>query len=697
MRKYGLSALDEECAELAATPIGGGKWGGRNRGIYHAAMKLGSLVGAGALGLTVAKAALESVVRSMPHNDDLPGALETLQNGLDYGIAHPRDLSDIAEQARRRAASSSRFGAAPRSSSPTPSRRDEGLPSSRAGGESGDRSRKGSGAAWGDDLTRKCAHLPHTDLGNLERFLARFGEDFLYVEAWGWLAWEGSRWSRDMANALLGHAVQRTMRAIQAEAKFVRDSGWKRGEAPLALVGRERDDGLDYVAKYRGKEPVAFSTTIAAWGRTSEGAGHINCIAKLAEARLSARPDDFDADPLLLNVINGTIAFRRKDGDIDAAAELREHRREDRITKICRAAYDPVERSPQYDAFLEDVQPAADMRDFLDVWAGYNALGLADAQKMALFYGEGSNGKGVWINTQAYVLGDYAWSAAIETFIDQGKYRKGSDASPDLAALAGRRMVYANEPEEGSKFSDGLIKSMTSDEPIGGVRELLKPPFELQVTFTNTVSANNKPRIGTDHGIQRRMQVVPWEVIVTDNRVDPLLKTKLKAEASGILNRMVRGAVRYLSSGLPAPEAIKEATREYQAENDILGQFLLLAVERVEGNKIGASEYHRVFAGWQTWAQLLPASGKPWSPKYLNAQMQKKGFKISKSSTMQWQGIALRYDEIDFVDEQGRPVTHDLPAPRTIGPQPERPAFMGPEPPPPAPTTYGDDDDLPVF
>jgi putative DNA primase/helicase len=48
----------------------------------------------------------------------------------------------------------------------------------------------------------------------------------------------------------------------------------------------------------------------------------------------------------------------------------------------------------------------------------------------------------------AHILGDYAWAAAIETFIDQGKYRKGSDASPDLAALAGRRMVFANEPEE---------------------------------------------------------------------------------------------------------------------------------------------------------------------------------------------------------------------------------------------------------
>jgi hypothetical protein len=37
----------------------------------------------------------------------------------------------------------------------------------------------------------------------------------------------------------------------------------------------------------------------------------------------------------------------------------------------------------------------------------------------------------------------------------------------------------------------------------------MKPPFELQITFSNTVSANTLPGIGTDHGIQRRVQVVP--------------------------------------------------------------------------------------------------------------------------------------------------------------------------------------------
>lgn len=687
VRKYALAALDGELQDVRRAPSGQ-----RNAQLNTSALKIASLVAAGAIEATLARSLLEAAARDNPGQDDDRQLAATIDSGWTAGMSNPRDLSEVAAAARERAARSPRRSSSSRPH--TPSLTANGKPSSRQGGDGPKGPDRGSGGGGDDDLTRECAFRPQTDLGNLERFLARYGDDFLYVEQWGWLAWDGRRWNRDMAVSLLGHAVQRTMRAIQEEAKFIRSSGWKPAEAPLLQKEAERPQGLDYIAKYKGKEPIAFSATIAAWGRTSEGAGHINCIAKLAEARLSARPADFDADPLLLNVQNGTLEFRRPGEASDASVELREHRREDRITKIGNAAYDPGAGCHRYDDFLIGVQPEPEMRDFLDTWAGYNALGLADAQKMALFYGEGSNGKGVWVSTKAWILGDYAWATGIETFIDAGKQRKGSDASPDLAALAGRRMVHANEPEDQSRFSDGLIKSLTSDEPKGGVRELLKPPFELIITFKNTVMANNMPKIGTDHGIQRRVQVVPWTIIIPDEEQDLRLKDKLKEEADGILNRMVSGALRYLTEGLFLPEAVKEATREYQQENDLLGRFLDLCVARVKGETIGATPFHRVFAAWQTWAGQLAQSGKPWSAKYLNTQMKRKSFKIAKSSNMQWQDVAVRYEEADFVrlGEDGRiaaPLDRELPPPRR---------FPGEDPPvvPRTPMTQDTDDDLPL-
>jgi putative DNA primase/helicase len=672
-RRYALRAMDEELLELEQTPEGGGRHGrGRNYGIYQAALKLGGFIQAGALRESVVRAGLEAVVHGMPNNADLPGALAAIDNGFEN--ASPRDLSAVGAHTTRgrgsdRTASSLRRDegpADPYGAPPAPDR-DDDKQSSQMGVRSVASHQKGAG---GEETTRECAFLPQTDLGNLQRFLRRYGRDFLFVEQWGWLAWDGRRWNRDMAVSLLGRAVQDTVRAIQEEAALVRESGIAdeltddADEAATAAHVERNKGKLDrIVMRKRDGTIVLLSETIGKWGRTSEGAGHMASLPNMAQARLAARPADFDADPLLVNMANGTLSFSRAENGRPATVELIEPRRKDLISKIGTAAYEPGAKCAAYDAFLGRVQPKDEMRAFLDVWAGYNMLGDASAQKMAIFYGEGANGKGVWINTKRAILGDYAWAASINTFMEADRSRKGSDATPDLAALAGRRMVYANEAEEGSKLSDGLVKELTSDEPKGGVRELMKPPFELIITFKNTIIANNKPRIGTDHGIRRRMQLVPWDIIIPDAEQDPLLKAKLVKEASGILNRMVAGALQYLTSGLPLPETIKEATEAYLDENDILGKFLALCIERAPGETMGSSALHELFAAWQTWAQLLPANGKPWSPKYLGQQLERKNFHKRKSSSMVWNDVWPMYSATDFVRD-GRPVEDDLPLQR---------------------------------
>ncbi len=741
VRKYALAALDGECQSVRSSPSGQ-----RNAQLNTSALKIASLVAAGAIEAMLARSCLEAAARDNPGQDDDRQLSATIDSGWTAGLEQPRDLTEVAAASSRRSARSS--AERPPSSrprpSPAPSDTIDGKPSSQMGDralEGSERGRGGDPQLQGADLTRRCAFHPLTDLGNLERFLDRFGRDFLYLEAWGWLAWDGTRWNRDMAVPLLAKAAQQTVRLIQDEAQLVRSSGVphpdplgdieldddydddlapqtlhderkKRRKAKSIAWYRQRDlakrtpdgpgDRLDSIVQVKSNgDIVLYSDKLAAWGRTSESSGHIGCLGKpdMAGARVAALTDEFDADPLKLNVANGTIVFERPSLERTSAWHLRAHRREDRMTKIAVATCDPTATCPKFDAFLAKVQPDPEMRGFLDVWSGYSALGLADAQKMVIFYGEGSNGKGVWVNTIANILADYSWATGIETFIDQGRYRKGSDASPDLAALAGRRMVYANEAEENSKFSDGLIKELTSDEPKGGVRELMKPPFTLQITFNNTISTNTLPRIGTDHGIQRRVQVVPWEVVITGADVDPRLKDKLKDEMSGILNRMLRGALAYLDDGLPMPQAIKDATAEYQQENDMLGMFLKLCVARVPGEVVGARPLWRVFAAWQTWAGQLPQSGKPWSEKHLNAQLTKKKFKSAKSSTMKWQDIALRFEADDFAEHDSdgkvlRARENDLPRPREFAGEiglDGKPASS-----PSAPPLTDDDDDLPI-
>lgn len=757
IRKYGDRALLDECRKVRTAGSGS-----RNGQLNESAFNIATLVDSvpfPALDAGEARSMLESAARDNPGRDDDAQLIATIDSGWNAGAAQPRDLTYVAEAAARRRRRPHRSPSGSAAPSTPPSDR-KGEPSSQAGGKAESAGEAGAGRVWDAALTLTCAQFAMTDIGNLERFVARFGADFLHVPAWdGYIAWDRIRWNRNQADALFGRAAQETLRLIQEEAAFIRASGvpfppeegdlppdpddeddenpdeeaaasddpsfaekaFLRAEAKRekrrsqlwylqrSLARQTRHDGPrhDYIAQVKSNgDYVLYSDKLAAWGRTSESSGHIDAIRKHAPARLSARPEDFDADPLALNVQNGTIVFARPGDGKPASFELREHRREDRITKVARALYVPGAQCPQYQAFLTKVQPAEDMREFLRRWSGYNALGLADAQVMALFYGEGSNGKGVWVQTHAHILGDYAWATGIETFMDSGFKRNGGGPSPHLAALAGRRMVYANEPEDNSKFSDGLVKSLTSDEPIGGVRELFGPAFELLITFKNTVMANNLPRIGTDFGIRRRMQVVPWDVIIPKDQQDKRLKDKLREEMSGILNEMITGALAYLNEGLTMPEAMVEATKSYHDDNDLLGQFLMLCLSRAPGERLGATALHEVFAAWQAWAGLLPQNGQAWSKKKLRQEMERKGFKIDKSSTMKWWDIVLRFDAIDFVVD-GKPVERDLPPPRhadkpSAGLPAGAPANGPPQedapPVPPSalpPSSFDDDDDLP--
>lgn len=762
IRKYGLTALDGECRAIRTAPSGR-----RNAQLNESALKVASLtvsVPFAALEPRFARSMIEAAARDNPGDDDDRQLDATIASGWTAGEDSPRDLTDVATRARQRAERPPRSSSSASRPAP-PSADEDGKPSSQAGGSGAKVVEKGDGAAADPVLTLECARFPMTDLGNLERFLARFGADFLCVAAWaesatspGYVAWDQNRWNRSMADSLFGRAAQQTMRLIQDEADFIRASGVpfppEEGDLPdpdgddADDAREDDDDGEDgdparkafekaeakrrarrssnwYLQRHLARQTkhggprhdfivqiksngdiVLYSDKLAAWGRTSESAGHMECIRKLAPARLSALPEEFDADPLALNVQNGTLVFHRPDGDKPARVELRPHERTDKITKIARAAYDPDAQSPQFDAFLRQVQPADDMREWLRRWSGYNALGIADAQVMALFYGEGSNGKGVWVQTHAHILGDYAWATGIETFMDSGFKRNGGGPSPHLAALAGRRMVYANEPEDNSKFSDGLVKALTSDEPIGGVRNLYGPAFELMIGFTNTVMANNLPRIGTDFGIRRRMQVVPWMIIIPKDQQDKRLKDKLREETSGILNQMIQGALDYLTEGLTMPDAMIEATKAYHDDNDILGQFLVMCVAREPGNTVGATALHDLFAAWQAWAGLLPQNGQPWSKKKLRQEMERKSFKINKSSTMKWQDIVLQFDATDFTGSDGKTTERDLPGPR----YPDKPSagapagasVPGPEsaslPVPPSPlpsSSFDDDDELP--
>jgi putative DNA primase/helicase len=487
----------------------------------------------------------------------------------------------------------------------------------------------GSDDPGDDDLEIECGLLARTDLGNAQRFIRRHGENFLYVPEWGWLAWDGKRWNGKEADAILSIAVHKTIKAIVDEAE--------------AIKGSRYDYQLDPVRN------VWLSDKIRGWCLASQSASHIQAVARLAQAYLTASSDSFDADPMAFNVENGTLRFEKRD-DADYVS-FHKHRRSDRMTKIAPVIFDPKAQCPTYDKFLERVQPDESMRRHLHAWGGISLTALQLA-RLSFWYGTGRNGKSVCIDAWSNVMGDYSQTIPIESFLDQGRTRRGGEASPDIAALPGVRCLRTSEPEKGSKLAEGLVKLVTGGEPLRA-RHLNRDFFEFRPSFKLTMQGNYRPRIdGTDEGIWQRILLVPWGVYITPEERDESLPEKLKGEASGILNRLLDGLRDYLDHGLSPNTTVIEATADYREDSDPIGRFLAdctLKMDPPPPDKPG-EEYrvagNDIFALYKAWCR---ANGERiWSPKAFSRGLQDHGIVRLKSSGIFYRHLRLIKAPRDF-------------------------------------------------
>ncbi|HEV7658819.1 MAG TPA: phage/plasmid primase, P4 family [Allosphingosinicella sp.] len=524
----------------------------------------------------------------------------------------------------------------------------------------------------------RCALLPMTDFGLAERFLERYGEEFRFTTAKGWLGWDGWRWAvldqdKDTLPAQLIAAVFETIRAVQREARRVAETGLKielvtKGKQQELDLAEPNPHSLDHWVPV-GKSWKRFSTLIAGWGRQCEQAGKPAAIANLARgtpgierSRFMTVPiERFDCELMAINVLNGTLRLSpesRPDGTVKARVSLEPHRRGDLITRLAPVEYDREAPAPLYDAMIAWAQPEAAMRRYLHQVGGYAASGDTGEHKLWFNYGRGRNGKSTTIDSWCSSLGDYSGTIGIESFLDQGIKKRGDAATPDLARLGGVRMLRASEPERGAKLNSALIKAATGGEPMA-VRALHRGFFDLLPRFKLLMSGNSRPEIpDTDEGIWSRMKLSPWLRNIdqpepgVENwpKKDTKLLDKIKAgELPGVFARLVAGLIDYIEHGFVEPEGVTAATQAYREHSDPLARFLRLCTVVDPEAREKSSELHAVFAAW-----CKAAGEKEWSAKGFANAMTDKGFTKTRSDGMRWLGLRLVRSADEFVDDQGK-------------------------------------------
>jgi putative DNA primase/helicase len=123
--------------------------------------------------------------------------------------------------------------------------------------------------------------------------------------------------------------------------------------------------------------------------------------------------------------------------------------------------------------------------------------------------------------------------------------------------------------------------------------------FSFVPVFKLLLVTNHRPRIAeTTNAIWRRVVLVPFNVIIPVAERDRQLRSKLRAEAPGILTWAVRGCLEWQRDGLKVPLEILAATEEYRAEEDELAPFFSECCEFEAGARTSSKDLARAYGDW---------------------------------------------------------------------------------------------------
>ena len=440
-----------------------------------------------------------------------------------------------------------------------------------------------------------------TDVGNADRLIYLHADNLRFCDPWdAWLVWDGKRWLRDRERIVYRWAEE-TATAIFGEAAEEPDPERK--------------------------------TALAKHAIRSQTESRIKAMVGLARSKpdVPVLPETFDRAPWLLNCQNGTLSLR--------TGELREHRREDLLSKITPVAYDHSAECPRWLQFLDEVTNGNErLKAFLQRLAGYCLTGDVSEQKLFFLHGPGANGKSKFLEALLYVLGDYGRTMAPDLLM----MRMGNDHPTAIADLCGARLVTTVETDEGRRFAESFVKQLVGGDVLKA-RRMREDFWEFEPECKVLLAANHKPTIrGTDWAIWRRIDLIPFSVVIPEERRDKALGAKLKGEASGILRWAVEGCVTWQRDGLAEPNEVRAATAAYRAESDVLGDFIADCCLQGATFQVSRAALRKAY---EDWAQR--AGERPIGAKMMADRLRERGFAEGKVSQERgWLGVGLQDEAV---------------------------------------------------
>lgn len=299
-------------------------------------------------------------------------------------------------------------------------------------------------------------------------------------------------------------------------------------------------------------------------------------------------------------------------------------------------AYDPTARAPRFIEVLHEIfeHDEAMVRFMLRLF-GLTLLGKPPQHFFVWLGHTASNGKSLLHKVLKGILGPYYSGMTTASLMVKSHTTDG--ALPAIAQLEGKRLAVISEATGNQQLDSSLIKQITGDGYIN-VRDNYAAPRDMQIETVFLMITNEMPTArDNDHGLWRRVLVVPFNRTFTAKDDDPELPNKLEKEYPGILNEMLAGAHDYLQNGLSPPEKVRVTVAAQRKEVDTFSAFAADCLASSEGIETGLRE---IYAAYEAWRKQNPRFRRLTRPD-LSKRLQEHYEKFTRVHLAVFVGVAL--------------------------------------------------------
>lgn len=461
-----------------------------------------------------------------------------------------------------------------------------------------------------------------------------------YCPTLGWFIWSNHVWERASADAARSRVRQEIRFHITAALGAA-----KIKHARCSKSGECSDDCQQM--KSHAKAMRVYDSARALGSVLTEMRTHPEILVD--------DPALFDAHPHLLNCPNGVVDLR--DGTLsEAKPDLL-------LTKMAGASYVPGATHEDWTQALDalsglDTKTQAWLQRYLG--SGASGHTLTDSLNVFL-HGNGNNGKSTILGAIDSALGNYAGS------VPDAVLATGSNHEQRIAMLSfrGLRFALMEETSEDMRLATTAIKKLSSGNSVSA-RVLNQGNIEFPASHTLVIATNHTPYVReSDKGTWRRLVLVPFTKDYTSGPEEhsDIRERMIDGEdgrAEAVLAWLVAGCAAWYESKrrlTPLPAQLSEATAEWRADSDLVGDFLSSQVT-MTGDDSDRSNKGDLYAQFNGWCEMGMNKNPYGSQRGFNAAVKNHEFAAGQISEQrgtagvkQWGGVRSLSHSLVTVEE----------------------------------------------